>query len=209
MVETQNSGAQPVGLILAGGRSERMGGVDKTLLQLQGRTLLDHVIQRLSRQVGALALSANGEAERFAAYELPVLPDEKPLGPLAGILAGMDWAASRPDQPSHVVSVAGDTPFFPHDFVLRLQIAAEGDLSRIVVASSAGRRHPTCSLWPLALREPLRQWLHKTESYKVLGFIHRHDFSLAEFEGEGLEDPFFNVNTPGDLQSAETASLTP
>jgi len=201
----------PLGVILAGGQATRMGGGDKALLPLGDATILDNVIARLAPQVGALALNANGDAARFAHFGLPVLPD--PIdgfpGPLAGVLAGLDWAATR--QAESIVTVAGDTPFFPRDLVARLQEAAVGMTHPLVLAatprgaeetrsmSAGGRvRHPTFGLWPVALRDDLRAAL-KQEVRKVVIWTERHDGREALFEDA---DAFFNVNTPEDLAEA-------
>jgi len=148
------------GIILAGGLSRRMGGGDKTLLALGGRPLLDHVVARLTPQVGSLALNANGDPARFAASGLSVLADtvEGHAGPLAGILTGLEWAAANTASEA-LVTAAGDTPFLPADLVATLVAAAAGRPGSIAVASSGGRRHPTFALWPLGLRQALRRFL--------------------------------------------------
>lgn len=188
------------GIVLAGGRATRMGGGDKALRPLGGQPVLAHVIARLAPQVQALALSANGDPARFAAFGLPVLADPLPgfPGPLAGVLAGLDWAAGRGE--SALVSVAGDTPFLPPDLVARLQAAGPVALA----ASPAGgqmRRHPTVALWPVALREALRAALARGE-HKVGRFLAEHGARAAEFAAP--PDPFFNINTPEDLARAQS-----
>ncbi|BCG94578.1 molybdenum cofactor guanylyltransferase MobA [Mesorhizobium sp. 131-2-1] len=194
------------GIILAGGQSRRMGGGDKTLLALGGRSLLDHVVKRLVPQVGPLALSANGDPARFAGFGLPVLADtvEGYAGPLAGILTGMEWASIACDA---VVTVAGDTPFFPKSMVERLAAAAATKRGAIAVASSGGRRHPTFALWPLGLHDALRRFLVDEDNRRVSTFIDRHDVVEVEFpmlaSGGQQIDPFFNINTPDDLAIAE------
>ncbi|MFC6687399.1 molybdenum cofactor guanylyltransferase MobA [Jhaorihella thermophila] len=207
-------GAETLGVILAGGRATRMGGGDKGLLPLGGRTLLTHVIDRIRPQVAGLALNANGEPARFASFGLPVIPDtiEGHPGPLAGVLAGLDWAAGQ--GASCLVTVAADTPFFPRDLVARLQEAAQGMAHPLVLATtpreggealkSGGRRgvnrHPTFGLWPVALRDDLRAAL-KAGLRKVVLWTDAHDGREALFP-VGRIDPFFNVNTPGDLERA-------
>ena len=194
------------GIILAGGQSRRMGGGDKTLLALGGRSLLDHVVKRLVPQVGPLALSANGDPARFAGFGLPVLADtvEGYAGPLAGILTGIEWASIACDA---VVTVAGDTPFFPKSMVERLAAAAATKRGAIAVASSGGRRHPTFALWPLGLHDALRRFLVDEDNRRVSTFIDRHDVVEVEFpmlaSGGQQIDPFFNINTPDDLAIAE------
>lgn len=204
----------PLGIILAGGLATRMGGGDKSLLPLGQGTLLSSVIERLSPQVAGLALNANGDPARFAAYGLPVVADsvEGYAGPLAGVLAGLDWAAGQ--GADAVVSVAADTPFFPCDLVPRLMLAAEGMAHPLVLAatprgeeetksmSASGLvRHPTFGLWPVALRHDLRRAL-EGGLRKVVIWTDAHGGRLAEFPADGF-DPFFNVNTPQDLAAAE------
>lgn len=195
------------GVVLAGGLSRRMGGGDKGLRTLGQRSVLDHVVSRLRPQVGPLALNANGDPARFAHLGLPVLPDtmEGFAGPLAGVLAGLEWAASLPGC-TGLVTAAGDTPFLPADLVSRLARAAGGQ-ERIAVAASGGRRHPVFALWPLAVRYDLADALAGGER-RVSAFIERHPhvtaaFAMATTAGGRPRDPFFNVNTPEDLEEAE------
>jgi molybdopterin-guanine dinucleotide biosynthesis protein A len=193
----------PLGIILAGGQATRMGGGDKSLLPLVGAPILGHVIDRLRPQVAGLALNANGDPERFAAFGLPVLPDSVAgfPGPLAGVLAGLDWAAE--EGASHVVTAAADTPFFPGDLVPCLQAAAEGQGKPIALARTAGGRHPTFGLWPADLRDNLREALGNGLR-KVVAWTDLHGTAYADFPSPRF-DPFFNVNTPEDL--AEAARL--
>jgi molybdopterin-guanine dinucleotide biosynthesis protein A len=196
------------GIILAGGLSRRMGGGDKPLGALAGRALLEHVIARLKPQVGALALNANGDPARFAGFGLPVLPDtvEGFAGPLAGILAGLEWAAAN-TAAHHIVTVAGDTPFFPRDLVERLTEANAGRPNIIAVACSSGRSHPTFALWPVELIATLRTALVERGERKVTAFIEQQDHIEVDFpfpQVAGITyDPFFNINTPDDLAEAE------
>ena len=188
------------GVILAGGRATRMGGGDKGLRIVAGQRLLDHVIARIAPQCGALALNANGDGARFVEFGLPVLADSLAgyPGPLAGVLAGLDWAAEA------IVSVAADTPFFPADLVLRLQAAAGP--SGLCLAASEGEggrmfRQPTFGLWPVALRHDLRTAL-EGGLRKVVIWTERHQAGQAGFRGVSF-DPFFNINTPEDIVEAE------
>jgi molybdenum cofactor guanylyltransferase len=177
-----------------------MGGGDKPLLRLGGRTLLERVVERLGPQCGAgLALSANGDPARFSGFPGPVLPDPLPgqPGPLAGILAGLEHAAAQ--GVARVVSVSGDAPFLPGDLVARLEAA--GSEAGIALAASGARQHYTIALWPTALRDALREYLGRGER-RVGAFIARHGAAVASWPAEPV-DPFLNVNTPGDLAAAE------
>jgi molybdopterin-guanine dinucleotide biosynthesis protein A len=193
---------QPFGVILAGGQARRMGGGDKGLLPLGSSTILGHVIDRLAPQVAGLALNANGEQDRFASFGLPVVSDSIDgfAGPLAGVLAGLDWAAVQ--GADHIVTAAADTPFFPADLVPRLLMAAEDQGHPIALARTDNGRHPTFGLWPVALREDLRIAL--TEGVrKVVQWTDKHGTAMADFP-TGRFDPFFNVNTPEDLALAQS-----
>ena len=198
-----NPSALVPAIILAGGRATRLGGGDKCLMDLGGRPMLARIIDRLAPQCDPLALNANGDAARFRGFGLPVLPDSLPgfPGPLAGILAGMDWAAGL--GADRVVSVAGDTPFFPRDLVPRLRQSGDG----IVLAASRdgqgrNRDHPTFGLWPTALRDDLRAWLIGGER-RVRAFAQSQGAVAAIWDADPL-DPFFNVNTPEDLDRARS-----
>ncbi len=189
----------PAGVLLAGGRARRMGGGDKALLTLCGQTLLGRAVAALRPQVAALALSANGPAERFAAYGLEVLADTLPdrPGPLAGILAGMLWARHAVPKATHLLSAPADTPLLPSDLVARLRAAAaEG----IACAGSVGRAHHAIALWPLHLAPALAAALERGER-GVGAFAASHGATVVWYP-EGRVDPFFNVNTPDDLAAA-------
>jgi len=193
----------PLGVILAGGQATRMGGGDKGLRVVAGKRLLDHVLDRLRPQVGHIALNANGAPARFDDIGLPVVPDSLPdwPGPLAGVLAGLDWAAGQ--GADAIVTVAADTPFFPRDLVARLQAAAGPSGLALAATREGGKlwRHPTFGLWPVALREDLRAAL--TDGLrKVVLWTDTHGAGTAEFETVPF-DPFFNINTPEDIASAE------
>lgn len=195
---------QPLGVILAGGQATRMGGGDKGLLDLAGQTLLARVIERLEPQTDGLALNANGDPARFGALGLPVLSDsiEGFAGPLAGVLAGLDWAAAQ--GADAIVTAAADTPFFPCDLVPQLLMAAEGMTHPLVLAATPDEkrgtaRHPTFGLWPTALREDLRAAL-SGGLRKVVLWTDQHSGRVAMFPEE---QAFFNVNTPEDLAAAQ------
>ncbi len=196
---------QPLGVILAGGQATRMGGGDKGRLALGGVQILTHVIERLAPQVAAVALNANGEASRFDDLGLPVIADSVDgfVGPLAGVLAGLDWAAAQ--GADSIVTAAADTPFFPCDLVPRLLLAAEDGPHLLALAASVGEggkiwRQPTFGLWPVALREDLRAALNDGLR-KVVLWTDKHDAGQAVFAETAL-DPFFNVNTPEELDEA-------
>lgn len=190
---------KPLGVILAGGRSRRLGGGDKALLEIAGLSLLEHVAARLSPQVAAMVLNANGDPARFARFGLPVIPDgiTGHAGPLAGVLAGMDHAAELGF--SQIVTVAADTPFFPADLVLRLQ-AADAPLAMAATGGGADDRHPTFALWPVSLRENLRAALLAGQRKVVTWADAQGCVSVRFASGQG--DPFFNINTPDDLAHA-------
>jgi molybdopterin-guanine dinucleotide biosynthesis protein A len=197
---------QPLGVILAGGLARRMGGGDKGFLRLGGKPILDHVIDRLAPQVAGLALNANGDASRFAGYGLTVLPDGVAgfPGPLAGVLAGLDWAAEQGAET--IVTAAADTPFFPCDLVPRLLLAGEDMVHPLVLAATPDPdrgqvRHPTFGLWPVALRDDLRAALAEGLR-KVVLWTDRHGGRVASFP-VAAGDPFFNINTPEDLATAQ------
>lgn len=194
-----------VGVLLAGGLSRRMGGGDKALRPLGGRTLLDHVVERMRPQVAALVLNANGDPARFAAFGLPVVPDSVPdfAGPLAGILAGLDWAAANRPDCSFVLSVPSDAPFLPRDLVARLRHGMEAAGADLACAASGGQPHPVVGLWPVRLRADLRRAVVAEEIRKVDRFTARYRLATVDFpeESPGL-DPFFNANRPDDLDRA-------
>lgn len=196
---------KPLGVILAGGLATRMGGGDKALLQIAGKPILAHVIDRLAPQTDRLALNANGDPSRFAEWGLPVIPDsfEGFAGPLAGVLAGMEWAAGQ--GAAHIVTVAGDTPFFPADLCDKLIAGATEKGAPIALAATPDgdriARHPTFGLWPTALREDLRAALLEG-TRKVVVWTDRHAAATVTFRADA-HDPFFNINRPEDLARAE------
>lgn len=195
------------GVILAGGRASRFG-TDKMFAPLGGQPLIAHAVARLRPQVAALAISANGDPARFADFGLPVLPDPMPgfPGPLAGVLAGLDWARDRGLW--GIVTAAGDTPVFPPDLATGLRVAAYSDRTALALAftpDGAGGidAHPTFALWPAALRDPLAAAL-AAGNRRVRAFAEAHGAARAIFEGRGPAC-FHNVNTPADLALAEGA----
>ncbi len=191
------------GVVLAGGLSRRMGGGDKCLRSLAGKPILAHIVERARPQVEALALNANGDPARFAEFGLPVVADSVAgfAGPLAGVLAGLDWAAAELPGATHVASFAGDAPFLPRDLVARLAAALKEGYD-LACAASQGRAHPVFGLWPLRLREDLRRAVAEEEIRKVDVWTARHRLVAVDFSAEPI-DPFFNTNRPEDLAEAE------
>ena len=197
-----------VGVLLAGGRSSRMGGADKCLLPLAGRAILAHIIERLRPQVSDLVINANGDPARFAAFGLPVIEDRlgDHAGPLAGVHAGIEWArANRPDCP-FVITAATDTPFLPADLVSRFHSAMAKDEPRLLVARSEEGIQPVFGLWPVSLASELEQSL-KRGRQKASDWVRQHGaeevfFPAMETGGRAI-DPFFNINRPEDLAEAE------
>lgn len=195
--------AAVAGLILAGGRSSRMGGGDKTALTLGGLSMVQIIADRLRPQVDKIAVSSNSDPASLPSLGLPLLADSIPgfQGPLAGILAGLEWALSI--QAERLITVAGDTPFFPTDLATRLT-GAPAD--HIVVAASQRGVHPTFALWPTALASDLRRHLETGGTRKVVAFIERYPHTAVTFDNVALHggsvDPFFNINTPDDLAEA-------
>jgi molybdenum cofactor guanylyltransferase len=192
-----------VGLLLAGGLSRRMGGGDKALRPLGGVSLLDRVIERVQPQVAAVVLNANGDPARFARFGLPVVADSVPdfAGPLAGVLAGLDWTALHRPDCDYVVSVATDAPFLPKDLVARLTAGIESAEADLACAASAGQVHPVIGLWPVRLREDLRHAMVGEGIRKVDQWTARHRLATVVFASEPI-DPFFNANRPQDLAAA-------
>ena len=192
------------GVVLAGGLARRMGGGDKPLREIGGRTILVRVIERLEPQCQSLLLNANGDLRRFASFGLPVVADniaDHP-GPLAGILAGLDWVAANRPGAQWMLSAPGDCPFLPRDLVARLSQGARAQGAQLAVAASRGRSHPVIGLWSVALRDALRQALVIEGLRKVDDWVARYRVATVAWPGEPL-DPFFNANTVGDLAEAE------
>lgn len=187
------------GVVLAGGRSTRMGQ-DKATVRLAGTMLVDIVLARLAPQVADIAVSANIALPTLAARGVPILGDTLPdfQGPLAGVLEAMEWARER--GADRVATVPIDSPFVPTDYVARLSERARAQ--KTPVARSAGRLHPTCALWPVSAAESLRAFLAIGQSRRVVDFLARLDMVEVEFADDG-DDPFFNINTPDDLRIAE------
>ena len=193
-----------LGLVLAGGLARRMGGGDKALLRIGDETILDRVVARFGPQCDGLLLNANGDPARFARFGLPVVADDIPdfAGPLAGILAGLDWLVENRPGIAWMASVPGDCPFVPRDLVPRLHEARAAGGTALACAKSGDWRHPVAGLWPVALRADLRHALTREGLHKIEIWTARHGVAIAEWPDKPV-DPFFNVNRPEDLANAE------
>jgi molybdenum cofactor guanylyltransferase len=192
------------GVLLAGGLARRMGGGDKPMRQIAGRTILERVIARLKPQCDGLILNANGDPARFAGFGLPVIADtvENFPGPLAGILAALDWAAAVRPEVAWVLSAAADCPFLPRDLVARLHAARAKENAQLAVAASDGQTHPVIGLWSVGLREELRHALVVEDIRKIDRWTARYPIATVEWPVDAL-DPFFNANTMDDIATAE------
>jgi len=194
-----------LGLVLAGGLARRMGGGDKARLSIGGATILQRALARIGPQCEAVILNANGDPSRFADTGLAVVPDSIPdfAGPLAGILAGLDWAAANAPRCAWLLSVPGDCPFLPKDLVARLHEARLKAGAPLACARSGEWRHPVVGLWPVDLREDLRRALIDDGLRKIEIWTARHGVAIADWPPAPV-DPFFNVNTPDDAARAES-----
>ncbi|MEP0520784.1 MAG: molybdenum cofactor guanylyltransferase MobA [Hyphomicrobiales bacterium] len=190
-----------LGVVLAGGQSRRMGNVDKTLMSFNGVSLTQHALNRIASQVDQSVINTNADPTAFEELGVPVLPDtvQGYAGPLAGILTAMKYA--HENQFSMVASVAADTPFFPKDLVARFLAAGTHD---IILAGSGGHRQPTFGLWSAALMKELEQFLTDGDERKIMRFVQRYSWASVEFDAQNLGeiDPFFNINTPEDMEHA-------
>jgi molybdopterin-guanine dinucleotide biosynthesis protein A len=184
-----------------------MGGADKPLLTIGGRTLLEHVTRRLSPQCGEVIISANGNLGRFEGIGLPVVPDSIPghAGPLAGILAALEWAAAAEPSIAWVVSAPCDTPFLPGDLVSRLHEARAACGLPLACASSTAGIHHAVGLWPVALRQDLRDAIATRGVRSIRAWTGTHGVTEV-FWTSGTIDPFHNINTPDDLADAEASA---
>ena len=195
---------RPPGVVLAGGLARRLGGGDKALREIGGRTILARVIARLEPQCECLAINANGDPRRFTSFGLPIIADgvEDHPGPLAGILAALDWAAANRPNAAFILTAPGDCPFLPRDLVARLSQAMIAESADLAVAASRGRPHPVIGLWRVALRDALRRALVVEGLRKVGQWTARARLATVAWPAERL-DPFFNANTADDLAEAE------
>jgi molybdopterin-guanine dinucleotide biosynthesis protein A len=192
------------GVVLAGGLARRMGGGDKGLLELDGKPILDHVLERLRPQVRLLVLNANGDPERFGRWPHTVVADVLPgnSGPLVGVLTGLDWTYANVPGLEWVVSVPTDAPFLPHDLVVRMMVAVEEEGADMACATSGGQRHPVAGLWPVSLRNKLRHALIDEGVRKVDAWTGRYKVADVAFSTDPV-DPFFNANDGDDLAKAK------
>jgi len=200
-----------LGVILAGGLARRMGGGDKTMRMIAGRPILDHVVERFKPQCANLILNANGDPARFGAYGLPVVADDVPdfAGPLAGVLAALDWCAANHPHVEWVASVAADCPFLPRDLVARMQADRLAMQAELAVTASGGQSHPVIGLWKVSLRHELRHALVVEQCRKVGRWTARYRLATTQWAAAPV-DPFFNANTPDDLSEAQVlAALAP
>ncbi len=200
-----------LGLVLAGGLARRMGGGDKARLTIGGTTILQRVLACIGPQCDGVIINANGDPARFVDTGLPVIADSVPdfAGPLAGILAGLDWAAEHARNCQWLLSVPGDCPFLPQNLVARLHEARRAAATPLACARSGEWRHPVVALWPVGLREDLRRALLDDGSRKIEIWTARHGVAIADWPAEPV-DPFFNVNTPEDAaKAAEIAAQHP
>ncbi len=195
--------SRPAVLVLAGGRATRMGGGDKALLPFDGFTLLDQVLDRLAAQGSRTLLSANGDPARFSRFGLPVLADTLPdfWGPLAGVLAGLEWLLAHAPETADLLTVPTDTPFLPRDLVPRLLAARAAEGATLACAASGGQVHPVVGLWPVALAPALRTALTEEGVRRVEKFAARYPRVVVAFDTAPV-DPFLNVNTPAELTAA-------
>lgn len=201
------SGSGTVGILLAGGLARRMGGGDKSLKELGGRPLLDHVVERARPQVDRLLLNVNGDPARFESFGLPVVADvvDGFAGPLAGILTGLEWMNEHAPKARWLASFATDAPFFPRDLVERLRRSAEDAEADIACACSGGRTHPVFALWSASLAGDLRTALVDDDVRKIDRWTAHYNVEEVAFDAdEQGRDPFFNINRPEDLAEAET-----
>lgn len=204
MRESAPSSPATLGLVIAGGLARRMGGGDKAAIVIGGVAILDRVLTMLRPACTDVILNANGDPARFARHGLAVVPDSVPdfAGPLAGVLAGLEWAAANRGEIDWVASAPGDCPFLPRDLVARLHAVRRQAGTNLACARSLERRHPLAALWPVALRHDLRHALVDEGEHRVGAWMARHGTAVADWPAQPV-DPFFNVNSPEDAAAAE------
>ena len=192
---------RPPAVILAGGRSSRMGGGDKCLLPVNGKSLIAHILAAIIPQTGDILINTNSDPAPFLKFGLPMLPDAIPgfQGPLAGILTGMLWSRRRHPRQAHLLSVASDVPFLPRDLVTRLSQSLIDQNADIAIASCPQGTHPTIGLWPVDLAERLKHDLMQTSIRSVHQWLSTFRVALAEFPSDALT----NINTPIELAACQ------
>jgi molybdenum cofactor guanylyltransferase len=200
-----------IGAILAGGLARRLGGGDKALRLVGGSSVMARLIERMTPQVLRLILNANDDPRRFGALGLPVVADSLPdhPGPLAGVLAALEWAARSAPTIEWVATVPGDAPFLPHDLVARLHAGRRDGGAALACAASDNRTHPVVALWPVSMRDGLRSAVADQGIRRIDAFTQRYPCVSVDWPTAPV-DPFFNVNTPEDLAEADRlAALHP
>jgi molybdenum cofactor guanylyltransferase len=197
------AGPRTVGAILAGGLARRLGGGDKSLRPIGGRTALERIMERVTPQVARLIINANADPHRFDAFGLPVVADSLPdnPGPLAGVLAALEWTSAIEPEIAWVLTLPGDAPFIPRDVVSRLHAARQLNDTMLACAASRGRTHPVIALWPVSIRDALREAIADSGIRKIEAFTERYRRATEEWPVTPV-DPFFNINTPKDLEEA-------
>jgi molybdopterin-guanine dinucleotide biosynthesis protein A len=196
--------ANILGVLLAGGKSRRMGGGDKCLLKLGEKTILQHAIERATPQVSDLLLNVNGDIHRFDKYNLPVASDqaENFAGPLAGVLTGLEWGMEHRPKCEWLVTFPTDTPFFPMDLASKLYAAVTNDGVQLACAASGDRHHPVFGIWPVSLYGQLKKAVIEDGVRKIDDWTSRYNLKVVKFKFKEV-DPFFNINRPEDLKWAE------
>ncbi len=198
-----------LGAILAGGLARRLGGGDKALRTVGGHTVLNRIAGRMAEQVTRLIINANDDPRRFETEGLPVAADTLPdrPGPLAGVLAALEWASRTETHVEWVVTVPGDAPFLPRDLVRRLHEVRRDSNASVACAASDGRTHPVVALWPMSIRDALHHAVAEQGIRRIDAFTRSYAVALAEWPTVPV-DPFFNVNTPEDLAEADRLANT-
>ena len=194
-----------LGVILAGGQAQRMGGIDKGRLKIGDASILEIIIKCLSFQLDKIVLNANGDLTRFSDLEIDVIPDtiKGYVGPLAGILSGLRFAEQNGF--SSILTVASDTPFFPVDLLSKLSNVSPQQSALISIAATKQKdkliRHPTFGLWSVSLADDLEKNI-QSGLRKIVLWADKHSAKTVLFPSSEY-DPFFNINTQGDLEEAQ------
>jgi molybdopterin-guanine dinucleotide biosynthesis protein A len=199
---------EPIGVIIAGGQSRRFGGGDKFLNKLNGKPILNHVLERVRPQVSELIINSNSNTTALVRFGCPVIADivQGFVGPLAGVLTGMEWASTNTPECRWIATFPADAPFIPRDCLKKMKLYAEKDLYDIICVSSGGRTHPVCALWRIDLANELRLAIVNEEMRKIDLWTARYRLATIEFLDQPF-DPFFNINRPEDLEIARAICL--